>query len=457
VLGCCFSLLCVCVCLDSLVVASPSDIARIHACAMNPNRVIRKPPAKTVAEAVWRTGMVVGGETFVRTIVPIFERAGMSIEGISIPPVSRTQLCHRINAQDSQDAAQGKLLVKKGLSPEVIHDSDEFKYVFINGPTFWRREICESVLTTGKHVLTYPLSSEAETKELLHHCSHPSFSDLLCLVQNDLRFYPGVRRLKQLLSQEKICGEPTDVHFEMAFGPPLFTLSPPIEHEIAQYSWWHRRQQGGGALGIAGTEAHDTIRFLTDGRSKATQVRAVLKSNGNPGGQVMDLRGELRDIEAGDTCSLDIVLNDGCAFANIELDWGHSIPDIGDNFQPTPSSCHITATSASGEHHVHLDILSGEIKLNGVPDTYSVSEDLFWEGSAVVTAAEKGAEQYAMAYTATIEAIVAAASADNVTENGGGFMTLHQAIESAQFVAAAYASWDCSNGKVHADVARDSS
>ena len=419
---------------------------------MNPNRIIRKPPPKTVAEAVWRTGMVVGGETFVRVVVPIFERAGMSVEGISIPPISRTQLHHRINAQDSQDAAQGKLLVKKGLSPEVIYDSDEFKYVFTNGPNFWRREICESVLTTGKHVLTYPLPSEADTKALLHHWSHPMFSDLLCLVQNDLRFYPGVRRLMELVSREKVCGEPTEVNFEMAFGPPLFTMSPPIEHEIAQYSWWHRRQQGGGALGIAGTEAHDTIRFLTGGRSDVTQVRAVLESNGNPGGKIMDQRGDLREIDAGDTCRLDAVLNDGRAFASIELDWGHPIAEIGDSFKPTPSSCHISATSASGEQHIHLDILSGEIKINGVPDLYVVSEDLFWEDSAVIAAAVNGAEQHAMAYTATIEAIVAAASADDVTENGGGFMTLHHSIEAARFIAAAYASWDNSKGQDYVDV-----
>lgn len=302
---------------------------------MNPNRTILAPPSKNAAKEVWRAACIVGSEAYLSRIAKIYYAAGMSIQALSVPPLSRSNLNDRIYAQDMQDKMSGKLKVRKGLAPEVVHNSDEFKFLIANGPKFWLKDMCYESLLTGKHVMTYPIVNSFQLEDLIMLNNQPELNDLLCLTINDLRFFPGVRRLADIISQLKQDDgndhfSTSNLHYDIKLGPPLFSATPILTNETKRLNSWFLKAQGGGAIGLSGIQAHDLIRYINndvmedDGNSSIcnnnlTKLKTSFSSIENDSGTIPDSNNSPREITSNDICNIEYQFQNGNGGANIEL------------------------------------------------------------------------------------------------------------------------------------------
>ena len=99
--------------------------------------------------------------------------------------------------------------------------------------------------------------------------NQPELNDLLCLTINDLRFFPGVRRLADIISQLKQDDgndhfSTSNLHYDIKLGPPLFSATPILTNETKRLNSWFLKAQGGGAIGLSGIQAHDLIRYINN-------------------------------------------------------------------------------------------------------------------------------------------------------------------------------------------------
>ena len=102
-----------------------------------------------------RTACVVGPPGVLQRTVPSLFDHGLAVEALAVTPSTThaaigSSLQARLATQDTADGLRAKLSLypsAKGLAPltcmapEAVHASEEFRYVFLSGPTFWRAEL----------------------------------------------------------------------------------------------------------------------------------------------------------------------------------------------------------------------------------------------------------------------------------------------------------------------------
>ena len=273
-----------------------------------------QPAPPSVADELERSACVVGPAKHIKRTVPSLITHSLAVEALAVTPSTQhsaigSSLKARLAAQDTADGLRAKLSLypsAKGLAPlmclapEAVHASDEFRYVFISGPTFWRKELAALCLRGGKDVIVAPPRTYAEAKQLSELAQ---LEGRLAVVYNELRFSPAVASLREVLLgsgsgslDEAAVGGAS--HYDMsiaggALGPVSelrlsMQLSPPLccsdghpteEERQAVGGWWHDKGRGGGALGAAGVQAFELLQHLTGARPEA--VHATFEEQGS--------------------------------------------------------------------------------------------------------------------------------------------------------------------------------
>jgi predicted dehydrogenase len=406
----------------------------------------------------------------IKMTVPSLYQNGLAVEALAVTPSTThsaigSSLKARLAAQDMADSLRARLSLyprSKGLAPlsclapEFVHASDEFRYVFISGPTWWRHELAELSIRSGKDVALAPPRTKAEALELAELAD---MEGRRAVLYNELRFAPAMGAL-----HEVIHGDGSDGGFgEGALGPAselriALTLSPPLccseghptkEDREAPKSWWRSRALGGGALGVAGVQAFELVQYLAGSHVQSVRTKALGAGGGEGGeggeggGFAADLGGEGADY-APDYGIVEVKMTNG-ATAELTLDWRDSAPSAAEMTKP------FVRVEGSGGC-ASLDLLTGQLELRSARPEEGDPE--------VLIRGEGPTHLVEVSHGALAHALMLAQQSDGEEEEGG-VQVLSEAelgevlctdwhgsvARSFDAAEATYKSWDTSRGE----------
>lgn len=146
---------------------------------------------------------------------------------------------------------------------------DDVDLVSIVTPPVTHLEMSIAALNAGKVVLCEkPMAmNSGESEAMLQRASE---SGLLALIDHELRFLPGRRKLREILANGQI-GHVN--HVKLLFrADSRADVSRP-------WDWWSDSASGGGALGAIGSHAVDSFRWLLG--TEVTRVLGLLTTHVN--------------------------------------------------------------------------------------------------------------------------------------------------------------------------------
>ncbi|MEM6835927.1 MAG: Gfo/Idh/MocA family oxidoreductase [Cyanobacteria bacterium P01_C01_bin.120] len=214
------------------------------------------------------------------------------------------QIHHRTNVQAvyHRDADRAKEIAAQHQIPhgcstiEQVLALPEVAAVSIATPPFLREEVAIAALQAGKHILlekptaltvaaARAIAAEAERQQRV------------AVVDFEFRFVPAWQQLKAKLMAGYV-GEPRLIKVDW--------LVPGRANPERAWNWYARQDQGGGALGAFASHTFDYLAWLFGpiNRLRANLTTAIP--------QRPDPRtGELRPVDADDTCTLMLEMHDG--------------------------------------------------------------------------------------------------------------------------------------------------
>ncbi len=225
-----------------------------------------------------------------------------------------------------RDLAQAQALAKKYNIPqacstvEAVVALPEVQGVSISTPPFTHHEMATTVLQAGKHLLLEKPTalSAAEARDLYYLASAQGVNATLDF---EFRCVPEWLRLEQFLSEGYV-GQKRLVKIDW--------LVPSRADPDRSWNWYACKDRGGGALGAIGSHTFDYIAWLF-GPVKRLCARL---STAIPFRPDQD-NGELKPVDADDTCTLLLELADGtpcqvCLSAATYRGRGHWVEVYGD-------------------------------------------------------------------------------------------------------------------------------
>jgi predicted dehydrogenase len=140
-----------------------------------------------------------------------------------------------------------------GADWREIVTREDVDLVCVTTPPVFHREMTLAALAAGKAVLCEkPMAMTAgETDEMRRRAAE---SNLLALVDHELRFVPARQHARELIAAGEIG--------RVRHAKVLFRGDSRAAAERA-WSWWSDEQAGGGVLGAIGSHAVDALRWLT--------------------------------------------------------------------------------------------------------------------------------------------------------------------------------------------------
>jgi predicted dehydrogenase len=192
--------------------------------------------------------------------------------------------------------------------------------VSISTPPFLHYEMALTVLQAGKHLLLEKPTalSAAEAKELYQLAKA---NKVIATLDFEFRYVPAWQRLAELLSEGYV-GQKRLVKIDWLVSSRADASRP--------WNWYSRKDQGGGALGALGSHTFDYISWLFGPvRRLCAQLSTAIPARPDPAG------GELKPVDADDTCMLMLELADGtpcqvCISACTFQGRGHWVEVYGD-------------------------------------------------------------------------------------------------------------------------------
>lgn len=173
----------------------------------------------------------------------------------------------------------------------------EVSAVSISTPPFLHYEMAKQVLKAGKHVLLEkPTTLEAnEARELYQIAAN---SGAIAAMDFEFRFVPAWQLLAELLSQG-YCGKKRLIKIDWLVSSRADPMRP--------WNWYAQKDKGGGVQGAIGSHAFDYISWLFGSiRRLCAQLSTAIPTRPYPAAG-----GELKPVDADDTCSLLLELADG--------------------------------------------------------------------------------------------------------------------------------------------------
>ncbi|MGH2414862.1 MAG: Gfo/Idh/MocA family protein, partial [Microcystaceae cyanobacterium] len=169
--------------------------------------------------------------------------------------------------------------------------------VSISTPPFLHDEMAKMVLESGKHLLLEkPLNMTArETRELYHLAAK---NNLVATADFEFRFVPAWQLLAEYLQQGYV-GKIRLIKIDWLVASRANPERP--------WNWYSRKEMGGGALGAVGSHAFDYINWLFGPVKRlCSHLSCAIIERPDPAAG-----GELKPVDADDTCLLMLELADG--------------------------------------------------------------------------------------------------------------------------------------------------
>ncbi|MDJ0718785.1 MAG: Gfo/Idh/MocA family oxidoreductase [Prochloraceae cyanobacterium] len=180
---------------------------------------------------------------------------------------------------------------------EKILSLPEVQGVSISTPPFLHYEMGKMALEAGKHLLLEkPMNMSAiETRELYHLAAAKG---LVATADFEFRFVPAWQLLAEYLQQGYV-GKTRLIKID-------WLVTSRANPERA-WNWYSRKDMGGGALGAVGSHAFDYISWLFGSvRRLCGYLNCAITERPDP-----KAAGELKPVDADDTCSIMLELTDG--------------------------------------------------------------------------------------------------------------------------------------------------
>jgi predicted dehydrogenase len=144
---------------------------------------------------------------------------------------------------------------------------DDVDLVCIATPPVTHLEMTLAALDGGKAVLCEkPMAMNSSESEAMQE--RAGKSGTLALIDHELRFLPGRKRMRELLMSGDIGN---------VYHTKLLFRADSRADASRPWNWWSDQEAGGGALGAIGSHAVDAFRWLLN--SKVTHVFGVLTTH----------------------------------------------------------------------------------------------------------------------------------------------------------------------------------
>jgi predicted dehydrogenase len=202
----------------------------------------------------------------------------------------------------NQDLAKAKQIAQKH---QIAYASDrleeilalpEVDAVSISTPPFLHYEMAKSAIAAGKHLLLEkPMNlSVNETRELYDLATQKG---IVATTDFEFRFIPAWQLLAEYL-QQGYAGKIRLIKIDW--------LVTSRANPDRAWNWYSQKDMGGGALGAVGSDAFDYINWLFGSvKSLCANLNCAIKQRPDPN------TGELKPVDADDTCLIMMELADG--------------------------------------------------------------------------------------------------------------------------------------------------
>jgi predicted dehydrogenase len=174
---------------------------------------------------------------------------------------------------------------------------EDVDLVSIVTPPATHLEMALAALDAGKAVLCEkPMAMSAA--EALRMCARAGETGRLALIDHELRFLAGRRRMRALLQAGEI---------GRVYHAKLLYRADSRAQQERPWDWWSDAEQGGGTLGAIGSHAVDAFHWLLE-----TETAEVFCQLATHIGERADKRtGEMRSVTTDDEANLLLRFRDG--------------------------------------------------------------------------------------------------------------------------------------------------
>jgi predicted dehydrogenase len=169
---------------------------------------------------------------------------------------------------------------------------DEVDLISIATPPATHLEMTLAALDAGKAVLCEkPMAKNAGESEAMTRRAQET--GLLALIDHELRFLPGRRKMRELILKGEIG--------QIYHAKLLFRADSRADATRA-WDWWSDERAGGGALGAIGSHGVDAFRWLLG--TEAAQVSCLLATHVRQ--RALRETGEMRPVTTDDEANLTL-------------------------------------------------------------------------------------------------------------------------------------------------------
>lgn len=193
--------------------------------------------------------------------------------------------------------------------------------VSISTPPFLHYEMAKKALQAGKHVLLEkPMTLSADEARELYHLA--SANGVVAVMDFEFRFIPAWQLFAEYLAEGYV-GQKRLIKID-------WLVSSRADAQRA-WNWYAQKDKGGGALGAVGSHAFDYISWLFG----SVRRLCALLSTAIPERPDPTADGQLKPVDADDTCLIMLELEDGtpCQLCISSVSYqgrGHFVEVYGD-------------------------------------------------------------------------------------------------------------------------------
>lgn len=218
------------------------------------------------------------------------------IPGLQLHPRTEVVAVYHRDPVKAQAIAQSQGIAQACSQLEELVRLPTVQAVSISTPPFLHYEMAKQVLQAGKHLLLEKPTAlnRAEAMELYELAQA---QNLVVTMDFEFRFVPAWQRLAELLAAGYV-GQTRLIKVDWLVASRADASRP--------WNWYARKDQGGGALGAIGSHFFDYMAWLF-----APIQRLCGRLSTTIPARPDSVTGELKPVDADDTCLLMLELADG--------------------------------------------------------------------------------------------------------------------------------------------------
>ncbi|MDY6803819.1 MAG: Gfo/Idh/MocA family oxidoreductase [Cyanobacteriota bacterium] len=222
--------------------------------------------------------------------------------------------------EKAKKVASDNNIPRASNSIEEIMSLPEVAAVTISTPPFLHYQMAKKVLEAGKHVLLEkPMTLSVDEARELYGLAESK--KCVGIMDFEFRFIPAWQRFAELLAEGYV-GEKRLIKIDWLVSSRANPDRP--------WNWYSQKEKGGGALGAIASHSYDYISWLFGPVNRVWgHLSTSIKTRPDPAAG-----GELKPVDADDTCTLMLELKDGtpcqiCLSSVTSLGRGHWVEVYG--------------------------------------------------------------------------------------------------------------------------------